>query len=88
MIIAAAIKVIKDNEECIFMGKRHGNCIEQFAFCNFRMPLFESVQGFVTDDFRFLDRVEAKKYAIECGQLIAGSEEFPTSTELYSEDLW
>lgn len=88
MIIAAAIKVIKDNEECIFMGKRHGNCIEQFAFCNFRMPLFESVQGFMTDDFRFLDRVEAKKYAIECGQLIAGSEEFPTSTELYSEDLW
>lgn len=88
MIIAAGILVEKDGEKCLFMGKRHGNCIEQFAFCNFRMPFHKSIQGFVTDKFEFLDRVEAKKYAIECGQLIAGTEEFPNSTELYSEDLW
>ena len=88
MIVAAAIKVFKDNDECVFMGKRHGNCIEQFAFCNFRPPLHKSIQGFMTHDFKFLDRIEAKKYAIECKQLIAGTEEFPDSTELYSEDLW
>ena len=87
MLIAAAMKIIKDGESCIFMGKRHGNCIEQLAFCKIQRP-WKDIQGFMTNDFRFLDRVEAKKYAIECGQLIAGTEEFPTATELYSEDLW
>lgn len=88
MLISAAIKVFKDGDECVFMGKRHGNCIEQFAICNFRSPLHKTIQGFVTQDFQFLDRIEAKKHAIECGQLIAGTEEFPESNELYSEDLW
>lgn len=44
----------------------------------------ESVQGFVTNKNRFVDRVEALKIAREANQLISET----SFSELYSEDLY
>jgi hypothetical protein len=85
MIIAAAVKILKNDEECILMAKRHGKCFEQLHALDVKRP-WTSIQGFMTNDFRFLDRVEAKVYAREHNQII--NEEFADSNELYSEDLW
>lgn len=48
-------------------------------------------QGFIDTTGRFLDRVEAYKHAIDCGQLsssIVQSKEHCREVELYSEDLY
>ena len=58
MIIAAAIKIIKDEKEMVFMGKRHHNCLEVMWNAGIRRP-FEETQGFVNNKFEFLDRFEA-----------------------------
>lgn len=85
MIIAAAIKIIKDDKECILMAKRHCNCYEQLFVLDAKRP-YKDIQGFMTNDFVFLNRTEAKKYAKKYNQII--NEEFNRSNELYSEDLW
>lgn len=41
-------------------------------------------QGFVTDEGKFLDRIEAGKHALACGQL----KELSCPPDLYSEDVW
>lgn len=43
------------------------------------------VQGFLLSDGRFVDRREAKKVAVACGQQIARHMDLD---ELYSEDAW
>lgn len=45
----------------------------------------ESVQGFITEDGRFVDRFWAKQIAKVADQILPGRGETP---ELYSEDLW
>jgi hypothetical protein len=42
------------------------------------------IQGFVTDEGKFVNRTEAGVIAIASGQLTA----LPHPPELYSEDLW
>lgn len=44
----------------------------------------QHIQGFTTNTNRFVDRLEAKKIAVEANQIIS---EF-TFNELYSEDLY
>ena len=45
----------------------------------------ELVQGFFTDDGRFLDRYDAKIEARKCRQLIEDDDKY---RELFSEDIW
>lgn len=48
-------------------------------------------QGFINHKGEFLDRVEAWKYAVECGQLSASTRWYKfdhEDDELYSEDLY
>ena len=49
--------------------------------------LFE--QGFITNDYRYVDRSEAKKIAKKAGQIIARTPGFIYDGEwLFSEDVW
>lgn len=43
------------------------------------------VQGFLTDDSRFLDRYDAKHEARKCRQLIVDDDKY---RELFGEDMW
>lgn len=85
MITASAIKIIHEGAFLIVTGKRHCNCFEKIYHLGIRRP-FEEEQGFMTDDFRFMDRHEAYKYADERGQIKEGTDVHPGT--LYSEDLW
>lgn len=42
------------------------------------------IQGFVTDEGKFVNRIEAGKIAIAAGQI----KELEVPPDLYSEDLW
>jgi hypothetical protein len=77
MIIAAAIK--KDDK--IYTDKRHYLIIWNNAKISFK----NEIQGFVNDKGEFLDREQAAKEALECGQI---KELKYNSKELFSEDLW
>lgn len=85
MIISSAIKFYEAGSEypTIMTGHRHPDILMDMYKKGIVYDKITQVQGFMTDDFRFLDRVQAKKYAIECGQI--KESEF---SELYSEDLW
>lgn len=85
MIIASAIKFYEIGYEypTIMTGHRHPDIFRAMFLKGISYDKTTAVQGFLTDDNRFLDRYEAKKYAIKCGQIL-GSD----YAELYSEDLW
>ena len=77
MIKEAAI--LKDG--IIYTGRRHHNIFQS------TLPLGcikDGEQGFVTDIGEFVDRIEAGKIAIECGQI----KKLKWGNELYSEDLY
>lgn len=89
MIVTSAVIMVcenKDREKSLqlYCAKRHPFCYEKAAENNFRV--ITSTDGFLTDDFVFLDRKQAKIYAIKHNQTLFT--EFPNSAELYSEDLW
>jgi hypothetical protein len=71
----------------VVSGWRHHNCIYQLVAltglpdCDFG----ESVEGFLTNKNRFVDRKEAAQIALKTGQI--DELEF-SSTKLYSEDLY
>lgn len=79
MIIEAAIL----KEGVIYRGRRHHNIIYD-AFLK-QIYLKGYRQGFVNEHGQFLDRFEAARNAIECGQI---TELKYSSFELYSEDLY
>lgn len=83
MIICSAVKIEKDGREIIFMGKRHCNCFETAWDAGLRRPWKEIAQGFITDEFEFMNRYAAKVHAVSCGQVT-----YTQYSELYSEDLW
>jgi hypothetical protein len=72
------ISAIKNKDGKIFIGKRHCHCFASGAEKR-------GVQGFLTDDCTFLNREEAKAYAISIGQVV---ESDMISYDLTSEDLW
>lgn len=87
MLVKAAVKILvtETNQELIVTDVRHGDCFYQISQMGFkpRQGYKELAQGFVTDTGVFLDRYEAKKHAIACGQIV--NLEY---AELYSEDVW
>lgn len=87
-VIAAAIKYYPTNSDYpqIACGKRHADAFFYMHLHNVKYDKKTAVQGFLTDDFRFVDRYEAKKIAVEANQLIVPIEK--TFAELYSEDMW
>lgn len=76
MIIEAAI--LKDG--IIYTGRRHHNII----WTNPKGFFYNCEQGFVTDTGEFVNRFDAGKIAIACGQIKA----LQWGNELYSEDLY
>lgn len=81
-IILAAIKTGVNNIATVLVPGRHHDIIHHLAKSGFKTPI-TGEQGFITNEGRFVDRVEAKRIVIESGQLI--KTEF---SRLYSEDLW
>jgi len=71
----------------VFSGWRHANCLYQMvAITGLRnCEAGESVQGFLTDKNRFVDRVEGAKIALASNQI---TELHFSSDELFSEDLY
>ena len=84
MIIGVAIK--RNDGRVFSLPKpfRHSHVIMMMVrICDFPKPIIDE-QGFITHDGIFLERNEAGKYAIECGQI----EKLSWPPDLYSEDLW
>lgn len=67
---------------------RHGHCFYNASLLNDvladKKRAVTPVQGFLTSDNRFVDRVEAGKIAKECGQVT----KLMIDPELCSEDLY
>ena len=68
MIIASAIKFIPHFRDypVIICGKRHADCLEEAFDMGYEWDKEELIQGFLTDDNRFLDRYDAKIEARKC----------------------
>ncbi len=70
------------------IGHRHHNCIATVRdiprYKIYRDRKAKGIQGFVTSKHRFVTRHEAKKLAIDAGQLIKTT----SSDQLFSEDLY
>lgn len=71
----------------VICGRRHHDCISTITtLTNLKMhELGRSVQGFLTDQNRFVDREEAVKIAMESGQI---EESKYNEKCLYSEDIY
>lgn len=69
----------------VWCGRRHHNIINlRFSLLNEPTRSDTSVQGFLTNQDRFVDRVEANKIAIEADQVYGNK----IGDELFSEDLY
>lgn len=77
LIVAAVIK----QGEYVYWGFRHDRIIQQHPG---KFKSDNHIQGFATNKERFLDRVEAAKFAMENGQVTGFGDKEP----LFSEDLW
>lgn len=86
MIVSSAIKFRKsgDTDYTIMTAKRHPEVFRKMREAGIQYERTTHIQGFMTDDGRFLDRFKARDHAIACGQL-RKNYEYP---ELFSEDLW
>ena len=82
-IVAAAVK-FRGVMFVLPAPKRHHHIIGAIAELIGKRPVVGEIQGFLTDEGAFVDRVEAGRIAIEAGQL----KELPVPPDLYSEDLW
>lgn len=69
--------ILYQNGEIVIAYGRYNNPNYRSLFSG------ECIQGFVDECGNFYDRVEAKKVAIEAGQIEDNGE-----PELYAEDLW
>lgn len=67
----------------VICGRRHYNCIHNnFYFTKEKTPIETSIQGFLTSDDQFVDRIQAAKIAWANKQT---NKELPY---LFSEDLY
>ncbi len=87
MIKEAAIQRKRDGRG--WTGHRHSNVILQIISEGHTLSVTHArfIQGFITDDGRFVDRYEAFKIATECNQLLNPKDPWATPT-LMSEDLY
>lgn len=82
MILAAAIH--KDG--VTYIGRRHDLIMHsKYVPWGFFKGSGGKNQGFVTTDGEFLDRKQAAKHALACGQI---KELKYQKNELFSEELW
>ena len=100
MITSAAVKfTLTNGEEVIVPCHRHGDAFEILKMFHIDRVRWKDVQGFIkcvtdpndpfdTSHETFVDRVEAYKHAVECGQVKHPMAEYDAAHELYSEDLW
>ena len=72
----------------VYCGYRHCDCFELISHKYDRLEFVKigCVQGFLTSDKRFVDRIEGMKIAMNSGQIL--DIESIRGDELYSEDLW
>lgn len=88
MITSAAVEFhLQGGFVHLCTGARHAQIKDEFNSMRIRQgmrPVASSVEGFVTDQGRFLDRKEAMKLARENHQLKRQTDR----VELNSEDLW
>lgn len=88
MIVSAAVKLYFDDNYCdsvVIPVHRHKDAGDILSAL--QVESFDSLDGFLTDEDRFLNRTEAAVHAYECGQLVDDAE----SEHIYvlmSEDLW
>lgn len=81
MIKEAAIR----QDRVIYTGRRHHDIIHRMVL-KLGMPRpIRGEQGFITDTGLFVDRKQAARIAIECGQIDRLKY---SDTELFSEDLY
>ena len=87
MLICSAIKFEYHGFPFIICGKRHGDCfknVSDFMSADKWNQISNRtvIQGFLTDDNRFLNRQEAADYAYKYRQIKQAQD------TLLSEDLW
>ena len=88
-IVKAAVKFYdldNDYAPVIIEARRHCDAYELAAKLTINYDRNNTIDGFITDTDEFVNRIEAKKIAVEANQLIVPIEE--TYNELYSEDVW
>lgn len=87
MIAKAAVKIFdkKQNKEIIIPCHRHSDAFLILKKFNYKPQQDYKIiaQGFLDEHDNFLTRIEAKKHAQDCKQIINTD-----YIELYSEDLW
>ena len=85
-IIYAAI-LTKTNH--IFWGLRHSDCIKDANKINklARLEIQQAKQGFLDNNYTFVDRTKALEIAKKAGQLKGRLKHNPKD-QLMSEDLW
>jgi hypothetical protein len=70
----------------VYTGKRHHDCIRKIVEeTGIRPVKAENPQGFVTEEGRFVDRVEGGRIAIAAGQI---KELKYHHEDMFSEDLY
>lgn len=87
-IIAAACRHPDGGVYSLPAPARHGQVLRLVEACyhfDDSQAAHKVEQGFVTDHFRFVNRVEARDLADKTGQTSPRDKKLP---ELYSEDLW
>ena len=96
MIVCAAIELTMNNvagTKLVICGLRHANCIQTIKSLDSNWTNAKRVDGFINHKGEFLDRKEAFKHALECGQINQHAKWYrednnDTTEELYSEDLY
>lgn len=86
MIVCAAIKDSRNGN--VIGGVRHSYILNTIKDLNIQIPKENRIQGFLTDDNRFVDRCEAYTIALSCGQLSSTTRNNKHNNELFSEDIY
>lgn len=89
MIVCAAIKDSRNGN--VIGGVRHSYILNTIKDLNIQIPKENRIQGFLTDDNKFVDRVEAYHIAFACGQLSSSIKNIKyknKENELFSEDIY
>ena len=81
----SAIKFKFNNSDSwgIITGSRHSDIFEIMFKHGVQYDRDSAVQGFITQEDRFVDRYEAALIAFDALQITD-----PSITQLYSEDIW
>lgn len=87
MLVASAIKFYQIGNEypTIMCGKRHCDVFEKMYKLGIKYDKNTHIQGFWTNDNRFVDRKEAIAIAWKANQI---NDDKLKCGELFSEDVW